>query len=762
MKNFKRIAGVMLAVFLIAGIASAQAYKPYVKTLELTVQGVPVFESGLGLNSEGVEWFVNSNATGTDAGTSWTNASLTIDAAINLATASNGDIIHIAATHAETYSAADGFDLDKAGLTLVFHGEGENQANLTFGHADATVACGAANNTIYGGRYLAGIDIVTAGIMVEAACDNLTMVGPVFPEPTTSGWEFVDAIDLAALADGFHIYNPVQRTADASGAAHFIEAGNGVNIDLQVINADLIGEYSVAAIWSDDADEEVIIRGGAITNMTTGQHAVEMTGADGIISDIILRSDIEASTLDPGSMAISNVCWDDDTTDDVMCVPITDQGTTSVLADADGTDLERLEYLAQMSEQVLAGLEASGRSVGNVWYVDSVTGASGDDGSTWALAEALIVQGIGDAASSKGDIVFLAPGHAETISAATAIDKIGLTIIGLGTGEEGPTVTMNAAISSFDISVAGVWIKNLNLYNTTAATDNAFDLTADADYTVLEDIELRDTEAGNFVFTIGVKVATGTDNLAIRGWDVYNVQSGATSLVDLTTGITTGFKFEDNDVWGDYSAGALSSDKALTNIRVRGNTIRNIQAGDHAIELSAAATGYINDNILAGTVPGQILDPGSALAFDNRIVESDMVNADTRGMMEDGWFYSTATFELDGAANTDAVFTVTGLVEVKVFGEVTETVTSHGDTFAVGIVDSTVLLIAATAGNAPMVVGDVWTTATIAKGTTAPSTFVLDGDNITVIQSGTNLTDGTVIIHVYWRPLEELASVITI
>jgi len=151
------------------------------------------------------------------------------------------------------------------------------------------------------------------------------------------------------------------------------------------------------------------------------------------------------------------------------------------------------------------------------------------------------------------------------------------------------------------------------------------------------------------------------------------------------------------------------------------------------------------------------------LAFGNKIVESDKTDAPDNAWLEDGkWFYAEATFELDGAANTDNLFTVTGSVEVKVYGTVTETLTSHSDTIAIGTADSTTLLIAATGGDAPMTSGDTWTSATTAKSAASPTTYILDDDNIAITQSATNLADGTVVIHVYWRALTEGASVIPI
>jgi hypothetical protein len=74
-----------------------------------------------------VNWFVRSLATGTGAGTSWTNATTTISAAITLSTA--GDTFFVADDHAETIASA---------LVLTF--KGGNTAPDTILCADHTIA----------------------------------------------------------------------------------------------------------------------------------------------------------------------------------------------------------------------------------------------------------------------------------------------------------------------------------------------------------------------------------------------------------------------------------------------------------------------------------------------------------------------------------------------------------------------------------------------------------------------------------------------
>jgi hypothetical protein len=246
----------------------------------------------------------------------------TLDYAIGRCTANNGDFIIVMPGHAESYTAADGFDVDVAGVTIIGLGEGAARPTFTFADTDATVAIGAANVKVANVRFLAGISAVVIGVAVEDAGDNFTLIGCEFPEPTTSTFEFVDSIDLESGADGVHIIGNTAYNIDAVGAAHFIDAGNGVNKDLQIIDNLIMGEYSVSAIWSDTIDLEVLISGNNITNATNGQHAVEFTGAaTGTIKDCLLRTDSNSTDLDPGSLTVSQVYWDDDTTADTVAIP---------------------------------------------------------------------------------------------------------------------------------------------------------------------------------------------------------------------------------------------------------------------------------------------------------------------------------------------------------------------------------------------------------------------------------------------------------
>ena len=257
-------------------------------------------------------WYVDSGE-GTDTTgcgrAPLASACATLDYAVGLTTASNGDIIYVAAGHAETLSTADGVDVDVAGLRIVGLGEGNNRPTFTYSATAGEFVIGAANVTVENMRFVAGISSITMGISVEAAGDNFTLRNCEFPKPTTNSFEFLDTIDVADGANNITIENCIAIN-DEGGAApnHFIDAGNGTAGPerLRVVGNYIKGDFAVAAIWSDEPCDEVFIADNVIINHTTGQHCIEFTDTGtGAIVNNMLYGDTEGAILDPGSMYIA-------------------------------------------------------------------------------------------------------------------------------------------------------------------------------------------------------------------------------------------------------------------------------------------------------------------------------------------------------------------------------------------------------------------------------------------------------------------------
>lgn len=98
---------------------------------------------------------------------------------------------------------------------------------------------------------------------------------------------------------------------------------------------------------------------------------------------------------------------------------------------------------------------------GNVYFVSSVTGVSGGgytaDAPALTIAAALLL-----CTASKGDRIYVAPDHVETIATAggIALNVAGVEIIGLGVGSNRPTLTWSATDSTMTITANNVLLRN--------------------------------------------------------------------------------------------------------------------------------------------------------------------------------------------------------------------------------------------------------------------------------------------------------------
>ncbi len=143
----------------------------------------------------GDEYFVNSNTTGACIGTAAggynpDSPSLTLIQAQTLATASQGDIVYVFPTHAETASAAAAMTFSKAGVRYQGIGQGRMRPKITFDTIiSAQIIVSGANITFSNMIFdFTGFDAITACISVTGAdvafedcefiCQNAT-ISPV-------------------------------------------------------------------------------------------------------------------------------------------------------------------------------------------------------------------------------------------------------------------------------------------------------------------------------------------------------------------------------------------------------------------------------------------------------------------------------------------------------------------------------------------------------------------------------------------------------
>lgn len=126
---------------------------------------------------------------------------------------------------------------------------------------------------------------------------------------------------------------------------------------------------------------------------------------------------------------------------------------------------------------------------------------------------------IGECTASAGDLIYVMPGHTETVTATSiALDVKGVTIIGLGNGSDRPTFTFGAAAATITVSADNCAWKNCHFVGNYDNVAAAFTVTTAKNF-VLENNTFADTSASLHFVSIVVTNATNNaaDGLTVRG-----------------------------------------------------------------------------------------------------------------------------------------------------------------------------------------------------------------------------------------------------
>lgn len=221
----------------------------------------------------------NAGATGTypERG-SYDYPCSTIDYAIGLCTANNGDVIHVAPGHVETISGAAGLVCDVAGVTIIGHGKGAARPNIKFTATASTMTITAASVSIENVLFTGNIDAVVAPITISGADCTLKN----FESRDVTG-QMTSFITTTAAANRLLIDGWVHNGATAAGGATAISIVGGDGIVIK--NFRIFGNFSTAAIENVTTaatnlaiygDTPCFIQNGLDTNTVDGIAAIAL------------------------------------------------------------------------------------------------------------------------------------------------------------------------------------------------------------------------------------------------------------------------------------------------------------------------------------------------------------------------------------------------------------------------------------------------------------------------------------------------------
>ncbi len=244
---------------------------------------------------------------------------------------------------------------------------------------------------------------------------------------------------------------------------------------------------------------------------------------------------------------------------------------------------------------------------GKVFWVDNSAAGSGDTAKTGSNGNkgtfnapfATVAYAISQCRSGKGDIVFVKPGHAETISGAVTWGGItGVAIICLGHGSNRPTFSFSATTSKISLTSNDTLLVNPLFISTVDGVVNVLNVSG-ADCKVI-DIEYREDSAVQATDVI-IASATATrfkiDGYKYRAFDATAGTVSGIALVGVESADISGL-----DVIGLWSAGFIDCrTTASTNLRVYNvPQYRSLGTGEILVkDTISGSTGMIGPNINA-------------------------------------------------------------------------------------------------------------------------------------------------------------------
>lgn len=191
-----------------------------------------------------------------------------------------------------------------------------------------------------------------------------------------------------------------------------------------------------------------------------------------------------------------------------------------------------------------------------------------------------------------GDLIIIAPGHAETVDVADYIDfdKVDLTIQGLGNGDRRPKFTFKTlTTANMKISAAGVTLENLNFVAGLAAIVQLFDVAA-ADAAFLGCVIQEDS--GHVIDAI--VLATDSHRCLIDGLQARQPTSGGQSCIQFPA--ANDVVITNCDITGDFALACIENGTAATQVIIAGNLLETINSNDKCISMHASTSGRCADN----------------------------------------------------------------------------------------------------------------------------------------------------------------------
>lgn len=239
-------------------------------------------------------------------------------------------------------------------------------------------------------------------------------------------------------------------------------------------------------------------------------------------------------------------------------------------------------------------------STGEFFFVHSGTGTNAAGGGRNPDAPlATLDYAIGLCTASKGDTIYVMPGHTETIAAADGFDAdvAGVRIIGLGWGDLRPTFNFTATASDVAIGANNVWLENLRFVAGVSAVVRGVNIEGKVGVTFKNcEWYWGGTTGWDFVDSVILAAASSRATFDNCRFLAEPATAGAATAIKLS-GASHNVVIKNNEFMGDYSTACVNNITTLSQgLMFIDNLVHNTDASEPYLEVITGTTG-----IIAGT-----------------------------------------------------------------------------------------------------------------------------------------------------------------
>lgn len=228
----------------------------------------------------------------------------TLDYAVGLCTAGNGDLIILMPGHAETISSATGMALDVAGIKVIGLGWGALRPQFTFSATASICSITAANVWLENIRLISDVDNCVTAISLGASADGCVLKDVELQDGATNK-EFLIGVAIAAACHDVTI-DGLKFFGLAGGATDAIQLA-GASDRLILRNSYIQGTFSDALLDFDAAASVgLMIHDNFLINRDSGAGLVfkgHATNTGFMCRNFVLGSKNNTETINtPGTM----------------------------------------------------------------------------------------------------------------------------------------------------------------------------------------------------------------------------------------------------------------------------------------------------------------------------------------------------------------------------------------------------------------------------------------------------------------------------